>query len=110
MFELRAYVDERDRRVFAEWFGRLDPSAASKVTSALTRMEQGNLSNAKGVGSGVFEYRIDFGAGYRIYFGRDGERLIILIGGGTKKFQQRDITTAQERWAAYKLRKRRETQ
>jgi putative addiction module killer protein len=76
------------------------------VTIALTRMEQGNFSNAKSVGAGVYECRIDFGPGYRVYFGKDGDRLVILIGGGTKKRQQKDIAAAQECWAAYKRRKR----
>ena len=61
-------------------------------------MEHGNLSNAKGVGQGVFEYRIDFGPGYRVYFGGDGETLIVLLGGGTKVRQQRDIETAGNYW------------
>ena len=68
----------------------------------------GNLSNAKGVGGGVLEYRIDFGPGYRIYFGRDGDALIILLGGGTKVRQQRDIETAVALWREYKRRKRQE--
>jgi putative addiction module killer protein len=80
------------------------------VTIALTRMEQGNFSNAKGVGAGVYEYKIDFGRGYRIYFGRDGERIVILIGGGTKKRQNKDIQAAQQCWADYKLRKKQEIQ
>jgi putative addiction module killer protein len=71
-------------------------------------MEHGNFSRAKGVGSGVFESKIDFGPGYRIYFGRDGERLVILIGGGTKKRQQQDIAEAQACWADYKRRKKQE--
>jgi putative addiction module killer protein len=70
------------------------------------RLEQGNLSNAKGVGEGVLEYRINFGPGYRVYFGRDGNELVILLTGGTKKRQQRDITTAIEFWADYRRRKR----
>jgi putative addiction module killer protein len=69
---------------------------------ALTRMEQGNLSNVKTVGGGVLEYRIDFGPGYRVYFGRDGDTLIILLAGGTKRRQQDDIAAAQTRWAEYK--------
>ena len=73
---------------------------------AVTRMAQGNLSNVKGVGSGVFEYRLDFGPGYRIYLGKDGERLVILLGGGTKKRQQADINVAIERWQDYKKRKK----
>lgn len=65
----------------------------------------GNLSNVKGVGSGVFEVTIDFGPGYRVYFGKDGERLVILLGGGTKKRQQRDIDAAIADWQDYKRRK-----
>ena len=82
--------------------------AAAKVTIALTRMEQGNLSNAKG--TGVHEYKFDFGPGYRIYVGKDGELLVILLGGGTKKRQQKDITAAQECWADYNRRKKLEIQ
>lgn len=84
----------------------MDAIAAAKVTIALTRIERGNLSNVKGVGTGVLEYRIDSGPGYRIYFGKDGNRLVILIGGGTKKRQDRDIAEAQVCWADYKRRKR----
>ena len=68
-------------------------------------MEQGNFSNVKGVGSGVPEYRIDFGPGYRIYFGKNGSHLVILIGGGTKKRQSQDIAAAQRCWANYKRRR-----
>ena len=89
---------------FAGWFNRLDPQAAAKVTIALQRLSQGNLSSVKGVGAGVLEYRIDFGPGYRIYFGRDGEQVVILLGGGTKRRQQNDIETAQSRWVEYKRR------
>ena len=71
-------------------------------------MEMGNLSNANGVGGGVSEYRIDFGAGYRIYFGRDGDALIILLGGGTKARQQRDIEAAVALWREYRRSKRQE--
>lgn len=74
---------------FAGWFDELDLQAAAKVTIALQRLAQGNLSNAKRVGAGVLEYRIDFGPGDRVYFGRDGEQLIILLAGGTKRRQAR---------------------
>lgn len=69
-------------------------------------MEQGNFAAAKSVGSGVSELRLDFGPGYRVYFGRDGERLVILLGGGSKKRQQADIATAHALWIEYKKRKR----
>jgi putative addiction module killer protein len=57
-------------------------------------MSLGNLSNVKPVGEGVLEFRIDFGPGYRIYFGRDGSEVIFLLGGGSKKGQHQDIGTA----------------
>jgi putative addiction module killer protein len=72
----------------------------------LVRLQHSNFSNVKGVGSGVFEYRIDFGPGYRVYFGKDGDALVILLGGGTKKHQQRDIESAKTLWEAYKRRKK----
>ena len=105
---LREFLNEDGSSPFARWLDSLDATAAAKVTTALIRIEQGNLSNVKGVGAGVFEFRIDFGPGYRIYFGKDGEVLVILLGGGTKKRQDRDITTAQERWKDYKRRKSQE--
>jgi putative addiction module killer protein len=58
------------------------------VSAALARMQQGNFSNAKGVGAGVYQYRIEFGPDYRIYLGKDGDRMVILVGGGTKKRQE----------------------
>jgi putative addiction module killer protein len=79
----------------------------AKVTRAIARMEQGNLSQVKSVGEGVLEYRIDFGPGYRVYFGRDGVALVILLTGGTKKHQQRDIDAAHAYWQDYKQSKRR---
>ena len=70
------------------------------------RLEQGNTSNAKGVGEGVLEYRINWGPGYRVYFGLDGETLVILLTGGTKQRQQRDIERAKGLWADYKRRRK----
>jgi putative addiction module killer protein len=101
------YVDARGRSPYARWFNRLPAQAAAKVTVAVTRMGLGNLSNVKGVGAGVLEYRIDWGPGYRIYFGRDGDELILLLGGGTKKGQQDDIDRAKACWKDYQMRKAR---
>ena len=102
------YVDRAGRSAYADWFTDLDAHAAVKVTIAITRMSQGNFSNVKGVGSGVFENRINFGPGYRVYFGKDGDQIIILLAGGTKKRQQHDITQAIALWEEYKRRKREE--
>jgi putative addiction module killer protein len=101
------YLEQDGSSPFAKWFDRLDPAAAAKVTTALYRMEQGNLSNVKPVGQGVAEYRIDFGPGYRIYIGQQGNRLVILLGGGTKKGQSADIRLAQTCWRDYKTRNKR---
>jgi putative addiction module killer protein len=109
VIEIREYIDTLGRSPFARWFDGLNARAAAKVATALARMEQGNLSNAKSIRAGVSEYRIDFGPGYRVYFGKDGNTLIILLGGGTKKRQQRDIGAAQDLWREYKRRKRQET-
>ena len=96
MITIREYIDDHDgRSPYAKWFDRLNAPAAAKVATAIVRMEQGNLSNSKGIGKGVFECRIDFGPGYRIYFGKDGDTLVILLGGGTKKRQQKDIVNAK---------------
>ncbi len=105
MIEVREYLDRQGRNPYKVWFDRLNPEAAAKVATALIRLALGNVSNVKGVGSGVFEFRIDFGPGYRVYFGKDGERLVILLGGGTKKRQQHDISAAIANWENYKRRK-----
>lgn len=99
-------MDVSGRSPFGGWRGDLDAIARAKVTIALGRVAAGNVSNVKGIGRGVSELKIDFGPGYRIYFGRDGALLIVLLGGGTKKRQQNDIADAHERWADYKLRRR----
>lgn len=107
--QILEYLDGTGRSPFGTWFDALDALAAAKVTVALARIDQGNWSNVKGVGTGVLEYRIHFGPGYRIYFGRDGDSLVILLGGGTKHRQQEDIRTASERWLDYKRRKKQGT-
>lgn len=108
MIEVREYVDARGRSPYRDWLVKLDAATVARVIAAVLRVEQGNLSVAKSVGAGVSELRLEFGPGYRIYFGRDGERLIILLTGGSKKRQQADIEAARALWAEYKRRKRKE--
>jgi putative addiction module killer protein len=108
VIELRQYIDRQGRNPFDRWFEKLDNTTQARIVIALDRLERGNFSAAKGVGSAVFELRLDFGPGYRIYFGKDGETLVILLGGGTKKRQQADIEAAQTLWQDYKRRKREE--
>ena len=106
MIVVREYIDEAGRNPFGAWFASLDSAAAVRVTVALERIAQGHRSAMKGVGEAVLEYKIDFGPGYRVYFGKDGDRLVILVGGGTKKRQSKDIEAAQAAWKDYKRRKR----
>ena len=105
MVEIREYVDDQGRSPFGRWFDNLDAGAAVRVRTVLARIEAGNLSNVRGVGSGVVECRINVGRGYRVYFGRDGDTLIVLLGGGTKARQQRDIEDARALWEEYRRRK-----
>jgi len=107
VIELAEYLDERGRSVIGAWKADLDPASRARIQRALLRLEQGNLTALKGVGEGVMEMRLDFGPGFRIYMARDGETLILLLGGGTKHRQNRDIEAAIVRWKDYKERKKR---
>ena len=108
MIEIRLYIDRSGRSPFDRWFEKLNDSAKARIAVSLDRLERGNFSAAKPVGEGVSELRLDFGPGYRIYYGKDGEELVILLGGGTKKRQQIDIETAKALWQEFKQRKREE--
>ncbi|MCY4043309.1 MAG: type II toxin-antitoxin system RelE/ParE family toxin [Candidatus Dadabacteria bacterium] len=100
--ETLAYVRSGGKCPFQEWFDNLDTQTALKVETAIARIKEGNLSNVKSLGQGVSEYRLNFGPGYRIYFGIDCGRLVILLGGGTKKRQGKDIQIAKSLWKEYK--------
>ncbi len=106
MIRIEEYLCTDESSPFAEWFEGLNTQAALKVNTYLTRIGNGNFSTVKGVGAGVYECRIDWAAGYRVYFGKDGEKLVILLGGGTKKRQSKDIDAAKNYWKEYKQRKK----
>ncbi|MDR3772308.1 MAG: type II toxin-antitoxin system RelE/ParE family toxin [Terracidiphilus sp.] len=108
MIEIRHYIDRMGRNPFQKWFEELDGGTRARIAVALDRLERGNFSAVKGVGAGVFELRMDFGPGYRVYFGKDGDRIVILLGGGAKKRQQNDIDSASALWRGYKEQKREE--
>lgn len=103
--QILEYLDAQGRSPYAKWFDGLNVPAAAKVAAALYRFAEGNFSNVKGVGSGVYERKIDFGPGYRIYFGKDGEAIVILLGGSSKQRQQDAIEAAKKRWMDYRRRK-----
>lgn len=103
-YRVEEYLCEDGTSPYEEWFLRLDTIAAAKITVVKLKLEQGNLSNVKWF-KGIGEYRLDWGPGYRVYIGRDGERLIVLLGGGTKKGQQKDIQRAVGLWSEYLQRR-----
>ena len=96
----------RDGRVpFEEWLDDLnDKKAVARVLARLARVRQGNLGDCKSVGEGVSELRVDYGPGYRVYFGQDGRTLVVLLCGGDKRTQDRDIRLARQYWHEYKAR------
>ncbi len=98
------YAREDGSSPYRDWFDDLSPDAAAKVATARARLEGDNTSAVKWLGS-FGEYRIDWGPGYRIYLGREGDKLLILLGGGTKKRQQVDIDRSRSLWGEYKARK-----
>lgn len=100
--EIIEYVDVNSTSPFADWFNDLDAVTAARVDKHVRRMEHGNFGNSRHVGSGVLELKIDIGPGYRIYYGKAGDTLVILLGGGDKKRQSYDIAKAIQRWTAYK--------
>jgi putative addiction module killer protein len=103
--ELRNYLTADGRNPFYEWFYSLrDRRAKAKIRARLDRVEEGNLGDCKSVGEGVFELRIDYGSGYRIYFGQEGLTIILLLCGGDKSTQAQDIRRAREYWEDYRSR------
>jgi putative addiction module killer protein len=100
------YVDGEGRSPFGKWFDSLNAVAAVKVAAALYQLAAGNFSNVKGVGGGVFERKIEFGPGYRVYFGKDGSTLVILLGGSTKQRQRHAIADARVCWNDYRRRRK----
>ena len=105
MIEVREYADPRGRRPFAVWLSGLrDVHAKARIIKRLARVQAGLLGDCKALGDGVIELREDHGPGYRIYAGRHGRSVIVLLAGGDKQSQQRDIEHAKNYWKDWKDR------
>jgi putative addiction module killer protein len=100
-WELQKYVTDAGKCPFDEWFTALDNPTQTRIAVRLNRLRLGNFGDCKRIGSGVYELRFFFGPGYRVYYGLAGRRVVLLLVGGSKKRQNRDIKTAQELWTAY---------
>lgn len=99
------YETREGTRPFDNWLRSLrDSRARQRVRTRINRLRLGNFGDYKAVGDGICELRIDYGAGYRVYYGRVGDRIVILLVGGDNRTQDRDIETAREYWADYKAR------
>ena len=99
------YICQDGTNPYKKWFDDLDPQAAAKIVTAKLRLELGNTSSVKWF-DGIGEYVIDSRPGYRVYLAKDGDTLIILFGGGTKRGQQKDIERAKALHIEYKVRKK----
>jgi putative addiction module killer protein len=109
MPEILEYEDDYGISGFGAWFSCLDASLAAKIRRHIGKLGRGLRPDVEPVGEGVFETKLHFGPGYRVYFGIEGDELIILLAGGDKRSQDRDIINAKDRWAEYKARRRRTT-
>lgn len=106
MRTIREYLTPDGQNPFRAWLNTLDIAVKARIQARLLRFELGNLGDHKTVGGGVWEARLTFGPGYRIYFGKDGNSIIVLLLGGDKAFQRRDIQRSQAFWADYLETKR----
>jgi putative addiction module killer protein len=102
MIRIVEYITRDGKNYFAEWLAKIPAKHANRVAEALYRMELGNFGDHKSVGEGVMERRIFGSPAIRLYYALDGKELVILLAGGTKQGQDRDIVRAKALWAAYK--------
>jgi len=104
---IQIYQTKEKDSPFETWLDKLnDINAKARILQRIDRIELGNFGDCEPVGDGVHELRIDYGPGYRIYFGNDGKQLVILLCGGTKRRQEKDIKKAKEYWEDYNVRKK----
>ncbi len=103
--EIRNYLTTDGKNIFDEWFDSLrDKRAKGRIRTRLDRVEEGNLGDSQSVGEGVFDLKIDYGSGYRLHFGQEDLSIIILLCGGDKSSQERDIKKAKQYWQDYQSR------
>jgi putative addiction module killer protein len=108
VFEIRYYLTSTGKNVFESWLESLsDNVAEARIDARINRLTQGNFGDCKPVGDGVWELRIDWGPGYRVYYAIVAKRCVLLLAGGDKRKQSTDIAKAIERLKDYKLRSRR---
>jgi putative addiction module killer protein len=105
--DVREYLTADGKNPYRQWLDTLDVTPRARIQARVLRFSTGNLGDHKSVGGGVWEARVMFGPGYRIYFGKEGQQLVLLLLGGDKSTQAGDVAQAQASWKAYQEDKRR---
>ena len=101
-YDIELYTRRDGMAPFSVWLAKLTKKNQARIISRLDRLEAGNFGDCKAVGAGVFELRFFFGSGYRVYYGLEGATLVLLLTGGDKKTQSKDIRKAKQYWSDYK--------
>jgi putative addiction module killer protein len=99
--KLIPFINSKGKEPFTDWIFGLDSLTRKRILVRLARIQAGNFGDCKCIGERLFELRLFFGKGYRIYFGKDVENIIILLGGGSKNTQVNDIAKAKSNWEYY---------
>ncbi|MBU6338950.1 MAG: type II toxin-antitoxin system RelE/ParE family toxin [Rickettsiales bacterium] len=100
-YDIEIFTTTQGKEPFSDWFESFDRNIKKRIILRIDRIKNGNLGDYKNIGDGVFKFKFDFGSGYRIYFGKDNKKLIILLCGGDKKTQKQDIKKAKQYWLEY---------
>jgi putative addiction module killer protein len=104
---LKIYITSDGKQPYSEWLRNLrDSMTVARIRTRIDRIEEGNLGQYKSLGTGLFEFKFSFGPGYRVYFAVDGDRIVLLLSGGDKGSQRKDIEKAREYWTDYLMRNR----
>jgi putative addiction module killer protein len=103
-FEVELFKSDNNKEPLKDWVSALDYCVQERILTRIDRMRFGNFGDCKNLGQGIFELRFSFGSGYRIYFGKKGNKIIVLLCGGDKKTQSKDIKKAQQYWQDYEKR------
>jgi len=104
---LKIYITSDGKQPYSEWLRNLrDTMTVARIRTRIDRIEEGNLGQYKSLGTGLFEFKFSFGPGYRVYFAVDGDKIVLLLSGGDKGSQRKDIEKAREYWTDYLMRNR----
>ena len=102
-YDILIFSTANKKEPFLNWLNKFNRDIKKRIITRLNRLILGNLGDYKAIDNNIFELKLSFNGGYRIYFGKDGNKLIILLCGGDKKTQKQDIKKAKKYWSEYRL-------